>query len=106
MKIFWVIYCSQQTDATKYSIKSIRVDASDYSAKEMKDFIYRAFDMDQESNNIRLRNGRDNLVPINRNIEANTKKDPYILEVCRFSKNQKQKPNDLLLRPVTRRPEV
>ncbi len=106
MKIFWVIHYPQKTDATKYSIKSIRIDTSDYSAKEMKDFIYKAFDMNPDTNNIRLRNCQDNLVPINRNIEANTKKDPYILEVYRFSKAKRQKQNELLLRPVTRRPEV
>ena len=104
MKIFWVIHFTK-TDGTSHIIKNIKIDTNDYSAKEIKYFIYRDFDLDSDLNNIRLRNCHDNLVPINRNIEANTKKDPYVLEVYKIRNAQSQKQNELF-RPVTRRPEV
>ncbi len=104
MKIFWVIYYTN-TDETSHCIKNIKFDSGDYSAFEIKDLIYKSFNLEPNLFNLRLRNRQGNLMPINKNIEANTKKDPFYLEVYRYRINSIRKQNEPF-RPVTRQTRV
>lgn len=102
MKIFWIIlYVSKD----RSRIKNIKIDARDYTSQEMKKLIYQEFDLDYDTN-LRLRNNQNCLIPINMHIEANTKKNPYILEVYKLQRNSQKNTGMVKSRPVTHRPEV
>jgi hypothetical protein len=103
MRLIWILFLNK--DNSKL-IKNIKLDLTDYSPTQIKNLIFKEFQLDCECN-IRLRNTRGCLVPINQYIDDNCKPTAYILETYKVKKNSSERPVITnMLRPVTNRPEV
>ena len=96
MNLFWIIWTQPNG---KSIIKRIKIATiNNYSSKDIRQMIFKEFNLDFDVN-IRLRNYNGYIVPITKDLDVNTKMDPYSLQVYREAKQNSN-------RIVTNRPEV
>ncbi|XP_065058057.1 uncharacterized protein LOC135685893 [Rhopilema esculentum] len=79
----WIKHCKDKEQTDSFDLKEIVI-KKDMTSKAIKATLLEEFDISQEHQVVKLRNSRDNLIPINDLLTANSPKKAYTLEVCKM----------------------
>ena len=83
--------CSRDEEELDDNIKWISV-TKDQNGKQLRRKLMELFDLQDDTLVLKLRNNRGSVIPISGDLQANTQKRPYILEVCHRYQNYKPVP--------------